>query len=112
MPKFFKYKDLDLIKLSKYIYLLFLNIINILSNSYFIEFYIKDKAISTNVLIFIKPKPKRTRLAIIINNKDFKVTSSINLKLVFIKGYKLLIIFSRGYKALTLSLLIIKEVIV
>ena len=112
MFKFFKYKDLDFIKLSGYIYLLFLNIISILSDSCFIEFYAKDEAISANVLISIEPELKQIRLVIIIDNKDFKVISPIDLKLVLIKGYKLLIIFSRGYKASTLSLLVIKEVIV
>jgi hypothetical protein len=52
------------------------------------------------------------RLVIIINNKDFKVISLTDLKFVLIKGYKLLIIFNWGYKALTLGLLIIKEVII
>jgi hypothetical protein len=72
----------------------FLNIISILRNSYFIEFYTKDKAIRAYILISIELELKRTRLIIIIRNKYLKIISLISLKLILIKGYKFLVIFS------------------
>jgi hypothetical protein len=72
----------------------FLNIISILYNSYFIEFYTKDEAIRAYILISIELELKRTRLAIIIYNKYLKIIGLIDLKLIPIKGYKLLVIFS------------------
>jgi hypothetical protein len=72
----------------------FLNIISILYNSCFIEFYAKDEVIRAYILIFIELEFKRTYLAIIIYNKYLKVIGLIDLKLVLIKGYKFLVIFS------------------
>jgi len=72
----------------------FLNIISILRDSYFVEFYTKDKAIRAYILISIELELKRTRLAIIIYNKYLKIIGLIDLKLILIKGYKLLVIFS------------------
>jgi hypothetical protein len=72
----------------------FLNIISILRDSYFIEFYTKDKAIRAYVLISIELELKRTCLAIIVYNKYLKIIGSIDLKLVSIEGYKLLVTFS------------------
>jgi hypothetical protein len=72
----------------------FLNIISILRNSYFIEFYTKDKAIRAYILISIELELKRTCLAIIICDKYLKIIGLINLKLISIEGYKLLVIFS------------------
>jgi hypothetical protein len=72
----------------------FFNIINILRDNYFIEFYIKDKAIRAYILISIELELKRTRLAIIIYNKYLKIIGLIDLKLIPIEGYKLLVIFS------------------
>ena len=72
---------------------MFLNIISILRNSYFIEFYTKDKAIRAYILISIELELKRTRLTIIVYNKYLKVIDLINLELILIKGYKLLVIF-------------------
>jgi hypothetical protein len=46
------------------------------------------------ILISIESELERTRLATIIRNKYLKIIGSIDLKLVSIKGYKLLIIFS------------------
>ena len=74
--------------------LLFLNIIYILYKNYFIEFYIKNKAIKANILILIEPELKRTRFTIIIYNKYLKIISLIDLKSISIKDYKFLIIFS------------------
>ena len=71
-----------------------LNIISILRNSYFIEFYTKDEAIRAYILISIESELKRTRLTTIIRNKYLKIISLISLKLIPIKGYKFLIIFS------------------
>jgi hypothetical protein len=82
----FRYKDLDIIRPSWCIYLTFLNIIRILSNSYFIEFYTKDEAIELEL--------ERTRFTTIISNKYFKIVSLIDLKSVPIKGYKLLVALS------------------
>jgi hypothetical protein len=90
----FQYKDLDIIRLSWRIYLMFLNIIRILSNSYFIEFYTKDEAIRANILIPIESELERMRFTIIISNKYFKIISLIDLKSVPIKGYKLLVALS------------------
>ena len=73
---------------------MFLNIISILYNSYFIEFYTKDKAIRAYILIFIELELKRICLATIIRNKYLKIIGLIDLKLIPIKGYKFLIIFS------------------
>ena len=73
---------------------MFLNVISILCNSYFIEFYIKDKAIRAYILISIELELKRTHLTTIIRNKYLKIIGLIDLKLVPIKGYKLLVIFS------------------
>jgi hypothetical protein len=72
----------------------FLNIISILYNNYFIEFYTKDEAIRAYILISIELELKRTRLTIIIYNKYLKIIGLIDLKLILIKGYKLLVIFS------------------
>jgi len=72
----------------------FLNIISILYNNYFIEFYTKDEAIRAYVLISIELELKRTRLAIIVYNKYLKIIGLIDLKLISIEGYKLLVIFS------------------
>jgi hypothetical protein len=72
----------------------FLNIISILHDSYFIEFYTKDEAIRAYVLISIELELERTRLATIIHNKYLKIIRLIDLKLVSIEGYKLLVIFS------------------
>jgi hypothetical protein len=72
----------------------FLNIISILYDNYFIEFYTEDKAIRAYVLISIELELKRTYLAIIICNKYLKIIGLIDFKLVSIKGYKLLVIFS------------------
>jgi len=72
----------------------FLNIISILCNSYFIEFYTKDEAIRAYVLISIELELKRTRLTTIIYNKYLKIIGLIDLKLISIEGYKLLVIFS------------------
>ena len=73
---------------------MFLNIINILYNSYFIEFYTKDKAIRAYILISIELELKRTRLTIIVDNKYLKIIGLIDLKLILIEGYKLLVTFS------------------
>jgi hypothetical protein len=81
-------------RLSKYIYLVFLSIISILYNNYFIEFYTKDKVIRAYILISIELELKRIRLTIIIYNKYLKIIGLIDLKLISIKGYKLLVIFS------------------
>jgi hypothetical protein len=72
----------------------FLNIISILYNSYFIEFYTKNEAIRAYIFVFIELELKRMRLAIIIYNKYLKIIGLINLKLIPIKGYKFLVIFS------------------
>jgi len=72
----------------------FLNIISILYDNYFVEFYTKDEAIRAYILISIKLELKRTRLAIIVYNKHLKIIGLIDLKLIPIKGYKLLIIFN------------------
>ena len=73
---------------------MFLNIISILYDSYFIEFYTEDEAIRAYILISIELELKRTRLTTIIYNKYLKIIGLINLKLVLIEGYKLLVIFS------------------
>ena len=73
---------------------MFLNIISILCDSYFIEFYTENKAIRAYVFISIELELKRTCLAIIVYNKHLKIIGLIDLKLVPIKGYKLLVIFS------------------
>jgi len=72
----------------------FLNIISILRNSYFIEFYTKNKAIRAYVFVSIELELKKTDLTIIIYNKYLKIIGLIDLKLILIKGYKLLVIFS------------------
>jgi hypothetical protein len=72
----------------------FLNIISILYDSYFIEFYTKDKAMRAYVLISIELELKRICLTIIICNKYLKIIGLIGLKLILIKGYKFLVIFS------------------
>jgi hypothetical protein len=72
----------------------FLNIISILYNSYFIEFYTKDEAIRAYVLISIELELKRTRLTTIIRDKYLKIIGLIDLELISIEGYKLLVIFS------------------
>jgi len=72
----------------------FLNIVSILRDSYFVEFYTENEAIRAYILISIELELKRTYLAIIIYNKYLKIIGSINLKLIPIKGYKLLVIFS------------------
>jgi hypothetical protein len=73
---------------------LFFNIVYILYKGYFIKFYTKDKAIRANILISIEPELERIYFAIIIYNKYFKIISLIDLKSVFIKDYKFLVIFS------------------
>jgi hypothetical protein len=72
----------------------FLNIISILRDNYFIDFYTKDKAIRAYVLISIELELKRTRLITIIHNKYLKIIGLISLKLIPIKGYKFLVTFS------------------
>jgi hypothetical protein len=72
----------------------FLDIISILYNSYFIEFYTKDKAIRAYILISIELELKRIYLIIIIYNKYLKIIGLISLELIPIKGYKFLVIFS------------------
>jgi len=72
----------------------FLNVISILYNNYFIEFYTENEAIRAYILISIELELKRTYLAIIIYNKYLKIIGLIDLKLIPIKGYKLLVIFS------------------
>jgi hypothetical protein len=72
----------------------FLNIISILYNSYFIEFYTKDEAIRAYILISIELELKRIYLTINIYNKYLKIIGLIDLELVSIKGYKFLVIFS------------------
>jgi len=72
----------------------FLNIVSILYDNYFIEFYTKNEAIRAYVFISIELELKRIRLTIIIYNKYLKIIGLINLKLIPIKGYKLLVIFS------------------
>jgi hypothetical protein len=72
----------------------FLNIISILRNSYFIEFYAEDEAIRAYILISIELELKRTRLATIIRDKYLKIIGLIGLELIPIKGYKFLVIFS------------------
>jgi len=72
----------------------FLNIISILRNSYFVEFYTENEAIRAYILISIELEFKRIRLAIIVYNKYLKIIGLIDLKLIPIEGYKLLVIFS------------------
>jgi hypothetical protein len=72
----------------------FLDIISILYNSYFIEFYTKDKAMRAYILISIELELERTHLATIICDKYLKIIGLIGLELVPIKGYKFLVIFS------------------
>jgi hypothetical protein len=72
----------------------FLDIISILRDSYFIEFYTKDEAIRAYVLISIELELKRTCLTTIIYNKYLKIIGLISLKLIPIKGYKFLVIFN------------------
>jgi len=72
----------------------FLNIISILYDSYFIEFYTENEAIRAYVFISIESELKRTRFATIIYNKYLKIIGLIDLKLIPIEGYKLLVIFS------------------
>jgi len=71
-----------------------LNVISILCNNYFIEFYTENEAIRAYILISIELELERTRLAIIIYNKYLKIIGSIDLKLIPIEDYKLLVIFS------------------
>ena len=73
---------------------MFLNIINILRDSYFIEFHTEDEAMRAYILISIESELKRTCLAMIVRNKYLKIIGSIDLKLIPIEGYKLLVIFS------------------
>jgi len=72
----------------------FLNVISILYNNYFVEFYTENKAIRAYVFISIESELKRIRLAIIVYNKYLKIIGLIDLKLIPIKGYKLLVTFS------------------
>jgi hypothetical protein len=72
----------------------FLDVISILRDSYFIEFYAENEAIRAYVLISIESELKRTRLATIIYDKYLKIIGSIDLELIPIEGYKLLVIFS------------------
>jgi len=71
-----------------------LDVISILHDSCFVEFYAENEAIRAYVLISIESELKRTRLATIIYNKHLKIIGSIDLKLVPIEGYKLLVTFS------------------
>ena len=73
---------------------MFLNIISILYNSYFIEFYTKDEAIRAYILISIELELKRTCFTTIICDKYLKIIGLIDFKLISIEGYKLLVIFS------------------
>ena len=73
---------------------MFLNIISILYDSYFIEFYAKNEAIRAYILTSIELELKRIYLAIIVYNKYLKIIGLIDLKLIPIEGYKLLVIFS------------------
>ena len=73
---------------------MFLNVISILYDNCFIEFYTKDEVIRAYVLISIESKLKKMRLVIIIHNKYLKIIGLIDLKLIPIKGYKFLVIFS------------------
>jgi hypothetical protein len=72
----------------------FLDIISILHDSYFIEFHAKDEAMRAYILISIESELKKTCLATIIRNKYLKIIGLIDLKLVPIKGYKFLVIFN------------------
>jgi hypothetical protein len=72
----------------------FLNVISILYNSYFVEFYTENEAIRAYVFVSIELELKRTCLAIIIYNKYLKIIGSIDLELIPIKGYKFLVTFS------------------
>jgi hypothetical protein len=72
----------------------FLNVISILRDSYFVEFHAKNEAIRAYVFISIELELKRIRLATIIYNKYLKIIGLIDLKLIPIKGYKFLVIFS------------------
>jgi hypothetical protein len=72
----------------------FLNIISILRDNYFIEFHAKNEAIRAYVFVFIELELKRIYLAIIIYNKYLKIIGLIDLELIPIKGYKFLVIFS------------------
>ena len=71
-----------------------LDVISILHDSCFVEFYAENEAIRAYVIISIELEFKRTGLAIIIYNKYLKIIGLIDLKLIPIKGYKLLVIFS------------------
>ena len=71
-----------------------LNIISILHDNYFIEFHTKNEAIRAYILISIELELKRTCLTIIIYNKYLKIIGLIDLKLIPIKGYKLLVTLS------------------
>jgi hypothetical protein len=92
--EFFQYQDLNIIRLYRYIYLLFLNIVYILYKGYFIKFHTENEAIRANILISIEPELERTRFTTIIYNKYLKIIGLIDLKSVSIKGYKFLVIFS------------------
>jgi hypothetical protein len=72
----------------------FLDIISILYNSYFIEFYTEDEAIRAYILISIESELKRTYLATIICDKHLKIIGLIGLELIPIKGYKFLVTLS------------------
>jgi hypothetical protein len=72
----------------------FLDVISILRDSCFIEFYAKNEAIRAYVFTSIESEFKRTRLATIIYNKYLKIIGSIDLELIPIEGYKLLVTFS------------------
>ena len=71
-----------------------LNIISILYNSYLVEYYTENEAIRAYVFISIELELKKIYLVIIIYNKYLKIIGSIDLKLILIKGYKLLVILS------------------
>jgi len=71
-----------------------LDVISILYNGYFVEFYTENEAMRAYILISIELELKRTRLAIIICNKYLKIIGLIDLELIPIEGYKLLVIFS------------------
>jgi len=72
----------------------FLNVISILYNSYFVEFYTKNEAIRAYVFISIELELKRIYLTMIIYNKYLKIIGLIDLKLILIESYKLLVILS------------------
>jgi len=71
-----------------------LNIISVLYNNYFVEFYTENEAIRAYILISIESELERIYLTIIVYNKYLKIIGLIDLELIPIEGYKLLVIFS------------------